>query len=145
MPTEYWTRPIEGQNNYWYTIASNWLGQPYIIGAGSAYIGGEQPDGSAPTSAHIMWTKPIDYGGVVGGNNTAIPGEGYYQGLSYNPRFTNSLIMQGLLYYQEPWGNAGTGGDYVAVDLRTGQEQWRVNTTATGISLVPIIWLSLLF
>jgi hypothetical protein len=137
LPTEYWTRPIEGQNNYWYTIASNWLGQPYIIGAGSAYIGGEQPDGSAPTSAHIMWTKPIDYGGVVGGNQTAIPGEGYYQGLSYNPRFTNSLIMQGLLYYQEPWGNAGTGGDYVAVDLRTGQEQWRVNTTATGTSLVP--------
>jgi hypothetical protein len=137
LPTEYWARPIEGQNNYWYTIASNWLGQPYIVGAGSAYIGGEQPDGSAPTSAHIMWTKPIDYGGVVGGNKTAIPGEGYYQGLSYNPRFTNSLIMQGLLYYQEPWGNAGTGGDYVAVDLRTGQEQWRVNTTATGTSLVP--------
>jgi hypothetical protein len=137
LPTEYWTRPIEGQNNYWYTIASNWLGQPYIIGAGSAYIGGEQPDGSAPTSAHVMWTKPIDYGGVVGGNKTAIPGESYYQGLSYNPRFTNSLIMQGLLYYQEPLGNAGTGGDYVAVDLRTGQEQWRVNTTATGISLVP--------
>jgi hypothetical protein len=137
LPTEYWTRPIEGQNNYWYTVASNWLGAPYIQGAGSAYIGGEQTDGSAPTSAHIMWTKPIDYGGVVGGNDTAIPGEGYYQGLSYNPRFTNSLIIQGLLYYQEPWGNAGTGGDYVAVDLRTGQEQWRVNTTATGVSLVP--------
>jgi hypothetical protein len=137
LPTEYWTRPIEGQNNYWYTVASNWLGQPYIIGAGSAYIGGEQPDGSAPSSAHVMWTKPIDYGGVVGGSKTAVPGEGYYQGLSYNPRFTNSLIMQGLLYYQEPLGNAGTGGDYVAVDLRTGQEQWRVNTTATGTSLVP--------
>ena len=25
LPTEYWTRPIEGQNNDWYTIASNWL------------------------------------------------------------------------------------------------------------------------
>ena len=26
LPTEYWTRPIEGQNTNWYTIASNWLG-----------------------------------------------------------------------------------------------------------------------
>jgi len=137
LPTEYWTRPIEGQNNYWFTIASNWLGAPYILGAGSAYIGGEQTEGSAPNSAHIMWTNPINYGGVVGGNRTSVPGEAYYQGLSYNPRFTNALIMQGLLYYQEPWGNSGTGGDYVAVDLRTGEEQWRVNTTATGVSLVP--------
>ncbi|HLN89262.1 MAG TPA: hypothetical protein VK253_04285, partial [Candidatus Binatia bacterium] len=28
LPTEYWTRPIEGQNTYWYTLASNWLGSP---------------------------------------------------------------------------------------------------------------------
>ncbi len=26
LPTEYWTRPIEGQNTNWYSIASNWLG-----------------------------------------------------------------------------------------------------------------------
>jgi len=25
LPTEYWTRPIEGQNTEWYRIASNWL------------------------------------------------------------------------------------------------------------------------
>ncbi len=25
MPTEYWTRPIEGQNDQWYTVSSNWL------------------------------------------------------------------------------------------------------------------------
>jgi len=137
LPTEYWTRPIEGQNNYWFTIASNWLGAPYVQGAGMAYIGGQQLDGSAPTSAHIMWTKVLDFGGVVGGNDTAIPGEGYYQGLSYNTRFTNALVMQGLLYYQEPWGNSGSGGDYVAVDLRTGAEQWRINPSATGTNLVP--------
>ena len=29
------------------------------------------------------------------------------------------------------------GGDYVAVDLRTGAEQWRINATATGVNLVP--------
>jgi hypothetical protein len=137
LPTSYWTYPIEGQNNYWYTIASNWLGAPYILGAGTADPGGQQPYGSAPTSAHIMWTRVDGYGGIVGGNNTNIPGEAYYSGLSYNPRFNNPLIMQGVLYYQEAYGNSGTGGPYVAINLKTGQELWSTNVTATGVSLVP--------
>lgn len=76
-----------------------------------------------------MWTKPIQFGGVVGGNDTTVPGEMYYAGLSYNIRFSNPLIMQGILYYQEPYGNGGTGGDYVAVNLQTGKEVWRINAT----------------
>ncbi|HLC01166.1 MAG TPA: PQQ-binding-like beta-propeller repeat protein [Candidatus Bathyarchaeia archaeon] len=139
LPSEYWTRPIEGQNTDWYSVASNWLGTPYIPGANAAFgiPGAYQPDGSAPNSAHIMWTKPIAYGGVVGGNSTTYTGEMYYQGGSYNIRYANPLIMHGTLFYQEPYGNSGVGGDYVAVDLRTGEELWRVNTTATGINLVP--------
>ena len=84
-----------------------------------------------------MWTKQIQYGGVVGGSNTTVPGEMYYQGGSYNVRWNNPIIMQGALFYQEPYGNSGTGGDYVSVDLRTGKELWRINATATGVSLVP--------
>jgi outer membrane protein assembly factor BamB len=147
LPTEYWTRPIEGQNTYWYTVASNFLGTPYILGAAAAYgiPGAYQPDGSAPNSAHVMWTKPIQYGGVVGGSKTAVPGEMFYSGLSYNVRFANPIIMYGVLYYQEPFGNTpgsgglfgGVGGDYVAVNLQTGKELWRVNASATGIALVP--------
>ena len=64
--------------------------------------GAVQPDGSAPNSAHIMWSKPIQYGGIVGGNHTTIAGEMYYTGLSYNSRYNNPLIMQGTLFYQEP-------------------------------------------
>jgi outer membrane protein assembly factor BamB len=52
--------------------------------------------------------------------------------------------MQGMLFYQEPYGNAGgsgglfgTGGDYVAVNLQTGQEEWRIDPAATGTMLVP--------
>jgi outer membrane protein assembly factor BamB len=139
LPTEYWTRPIEGQNTYWFTLASNWLAGPFIIGSGAGYgiPGAYQPDGAAPNSAHVMWTKPIQYGGVVGGNDTAVQGEAFYSGLSYNTRFANPIIMYGTLYYAEPWGNGAGGGDYVAVNLQTGQELWRVNTTATGVSLVP--------
>ena len=54
-------------------------------------------------------------------------GEGYYTGSSYNPRFANAIIMQGTLFYQEPYGNSGGGGDYVSVDLQTGKENWRIN------------------
>lgn len=147
MPTEYWTRPVEGQNTYWYSIASNWLGTPYILGANPSYgpPGAYQPDGAAPNSAHIMWTKTMQFGGVVGGNDTGVPGEMYYSGLSYNARFNNPIIMQGILYYEEPQGNlggigglmGGGTGDYVAVDLQTGKEIWRVNVTATGTALIP--------
>ena len=45
--------------------------------------------------------------------------------------------MYGTLFYEEPYGNSGTGGDYVAVDLRTGKEVWRINPSATGVSIVP--------
>jgi outer membrane protein assembly factor BamB len=119
MPTEYWTRPIEGQNTYWYTLASNWLGSgsPQIIYR-------LQPDGIAPNSAHIMWTKPLQDGGVIGGGNQAIPGNMYYEGLDYNYRFNNPIIMYGRLYYQAPLGNAGTGGPVMCVDLRTGETLW---------------------
>ena len=140
LPTEYWTRPIEGQNTDWYKISSNWLGEPYItsgvaVGGGTAgnYFARVQPDGTAPNSAHILWSKPIQDGGVVGGNVSKIPGEMYYSGGSYNTRFSNALIMYGRLYYQEPYGNSGGGGDYVAVDLRTGEELWRTNTTGIGV------------
>jgi hypothetical protein len=131
LPTEYWTRPIEGQNTAWYAISSNWLGTPYIIGGGAPFgmPGGVQPDGIAPNSPHIMWTKPIQYGGVVGGDNVGVQGNTFYTGGSYNVRYSNPLIMYGTLYYQEPYGNSGGGGDYVAVDLRTGEELWRIDPT----------------
>ncbi len=138
LPSEYWTRPIEGQNTAWYQVASNWLGSPYVQGANSPYghPGAVQAEGTAPNSAHVMWSKSIQYGGVVGGES-GIPGEAYFEGGSYQVRWTTPLVMYGTLFYEEPYGNSGTGGDYVAVDLRTGKEVWRINASATGVSLVP--------
>src|SRR3989304_2991175 len=71
LPTEYWTRPIEGQNTDWYTISSNWL-------SGSHIFERFQPDGAAPNSPHIMWSKPIKDGGVVGGTREGVSGNTYY-------------------------------------------------------------------
>jgi outer membrane protein assembly factor BamB len=71
-------------------------------------------------------------GGVVGGNPYDVSGKTYYMGGSYNVRFTEAIVMNGRLSYMEPWANSGSGGDYVCVDLRTGEELWRINVTSTG-------------
>jgi outer membrane protein assembly factor BamB len=120
LPTEYWTRPIEGENTDWWTISSNWLGSytPQITQSRFQY------DGGAPSSAHVMWTKPLQDGGVVGGSNNAVPGNMYYQGLDYNYRFNNPIIMYGRLYYELPFGNNAGGGGIMCVDLRTGEQVW---------------------
>jgi hypothetical protein len=122
LPTEYWTRPIEGQNVAWVSIASNYL-RPF----GAAYSFGSerfQPDGTAPNSAHIMWTKPINSGGIVGGSNVGVESATFYTGLSYNTRFNHPIIMYGRLYYELPYGNSGSGGGFMCVDLRTGETIW---------------------
>ena len=122
LPTEYWARPIEGQNKDWYTISSNYLSTPAIVGR-------VQPDGSAPNSGHIMWTKPLSNGGVVGGTNTVTNGMTYYDGTAYEQKFTNSIIMNGKLYYDLPRSDIGTGSGYVCVDLQTGETLFWQNMT----------------
>jgi outer membrane protein assembly factor BamB len=122
LPTEYWTRPIEGQNTAWYTIASNWLGSPQIVGK-------YQPGGAAPNTAHIVWTKPLQFGGVVGGVNTGIDGVTFYDGTAYEGVFSNPLILYGRLYYPLPLSDATTGGGYISVDLTTGETLWVQNYT----------------
>ncbi|MEM2108859.1 MAG: hypothetical protein QXL10_06230, partial [Candidatus Bathyarchaeia archaeon] len=120
LPAEYWTRPIEGQNTDWWTISSHWLGRTH-----PSIVQMYQPAGTAPNSPHIMWTKPIDEGGVVGGTNVGVEGNMFYSGLAYNPRFAEPIIMNGRLFFELPFMNSGTGGGWMCVDLRTGAEIWR--------------------
>ncbi len=126
LPTEYWTRPIDGQNLDWYTISSHWLRGEYF--GSFALPGGRlnlwQRDGTGPNTGHIMWTMPVEFGGVVGGTNVRVNGSTYYSGGSYEGRFGDAIIMQGRLYFTMPLGHSGGGGDYVCVDLRTGEVIW---------------------
>ena len=126
LPTEYWTRPIEGQNTDWYTISSNWL-------SGSHIVERFQPDGAAPNSPHIIWSKPIKDGGVVGGSREGVSGNTYYSGMAYQAAFDNPIIMYDRLYYAEPRYQTGTGDGYKAVDLRTGEELWSVKRSAANL------------
>jgi outer membrane protein assembly factor BamB len=124
LPSGYWTRPIDGQNTNWATVASNWL-------SGSAIKTRYQPDGDAPGSAHVMWTRPIQFGGVVGGSTTLPNGITFYDGTNYENKFGNPIILYGRLYYTIPRSNSQPGGfndviggGYVCVDLQTGEELW---------------------
>jgi len=129
MPTNYWTRPIYGENTNWYTISSNWLGSgsPQIAGytSSSTYHG----DAVGPLTSHIMWTQPIQQGGVVGGNEyTTAQGVGYFEGSCYIGRFSNPIIVDGYLYYNGPVGfTGGSNGPLNCVNLQTGQLVWSSN------------------
>ncbi len=121
IPTDYWTNPISqpGHQN-WQFISGDWLAAT-IPGANINDF--TQP----PTTAHIAWTKPINFGGS-GGQPSAIAsgGDNYYSYLSYEGMFTPPIVMGGVLYY-----NTANPPEYgwTAVDLRTGQQLWYNNGT----------------
>jgi len=134
LPTAYWTRPIYGENPNWYTVSSNWLGDgaPGYTGfAGTYNLGGngEQLAGASDVvgslTGHIMWTQAIELGGVVGGNQTSIAGDTYFEGSAYNQRYVNPIIVGGMLYYNPPVSFAGANsGNLTCVDLTTGKVLW---------------------
>jgi hypothetical protein len=129
LPTEYWTRPIFGEDYNWYTLGSHWLYGNYLGTFQQSGMNLWQQGGEGPDSSHIVWTTPLEDGGVVGGINTGITGATYYSGGSYEGRFQNALIVGGRLYYKAPLGDAVStaatgGGSYVCRDLRTGEILW---------------------
>lgn len=134
LPTEFWTRPIFGENSQWWTISSNWLGSG-MPGYG-AMNGPNQrqfaPDAVGSKTAHIMWTVPNgQIGGVVGGNLANVPGDTWFEGTAYSQRYVNPIIVNGRIYYQEPLGLTGSAGFFggnagpiVCRDLITGEKIW---------------------
>jgi outer membrane protein assembly factor BamB len=121
LPTDYWNRPIYGENREWASIGGNWLMRGYD---------GNQlnfnPYTTAPNTAHIVWTKPIAFGGIVGGGSDLA----YYSSLSYEEMLYNPIIINGRLYYNNPciprYG-------FYCVDLRTGQDVWFKNGTGNYV------------
>jgi hypothetical protein len=124
LPTQYWTRPIYGENPYWWSISSNWLGSG-TPGYKSSTTVNPATDNVGPQTSHIMWTKPLQSGGVVGGNNFAIAGDTYMEGSAYSNRYINPIILDGKIYYKEPISVANpSGGPLDCVDLQTGALIW---------------------
>jgi hypothetical protein len=60
--------------------------------AGSAFTA----EGTVPNSAHVLWTKPLSFGGLVGG----VDGPAFYHdGRSYEYWFKPPVIINGRVYY----------------------------------------------
>jgi hypothetical protein len=140
VPTEYWTRPIEGQNDQWYTVSSNWMNNAHDADNGGTE-NRYQPDGIAPNSPHILWTRPTEDNGIVGGKNDGRTGTGnaFNAGSQYQPRFNNQVIMYGRLYFTPNTVYSGTSQLLDCVDLKTGELLYEIDTTElTGRSNVPI-------
>jgi len=103
-----------------------------------------QTGGTGPNSGHILWTKPLEFGGVVGGEEYSIADVTYYSGGSYEGRFGGTIILGGRLYVALPLGHSGGGGGYACYDLKTGALMWYrsdlnayVNNSATTSTLIP--------
>jgi len=158
LPAEYWTRPIYGENTDWWSISSNWLGAGapnyggYSNAGADASRGGQggmavfPGDAIGPLTSHVMWTKPLQSGGVVGGDNFNIQGQTFFDGSAYLIRYDNPIILDGMLFYTEPVSFTNTGynqaphsgyGPVVCVDLRTGEEIWsRTDVFALSFGLI---------
>ncbi len=121
LPTEYWSRPVDPQLRSWYSIAGNWVERP----ANSFVLYNDD----APETAHVLWAKPLTTGGLAGGllGPGMVPA-GSETGDAYSGYFINSVILNGILYYNKDDEYAGSRG-IVALDLRTGEELWRINNT----------------
>ncbi|MCL1965864.1 MAG: PQQ-binding-like beta-propeller repeat protein [Candidatus Bathyarchaeota archaeon] len=134
-PDQYWTRPIDAQLREWWSIAGSWVAKP-----NNAFA----PYNDAPKSAHILWSMPIGdtMGGLSGGDNGMIA---YQDGDAYEGKFTNNIIISGVLYYNR-YVAASPTQTIVAVDLHTGKTLWERSYDFGGsrISTGQILtWLSL--
>jgi hypothetical protein len=152
LPTQYWSRPIYGEGTDWWAISSDWLGSGSPVPAGYTNSPTYHGDAVGPLTSHVMWTKSLQYGGVVGGNpfvaggsspgNGGVQGAQYFEGTSYQPRFVNPIIICGHLYYTEPVSFTGpSSGPTDCVDLRTGQVLWsRTDVPPLSFGYIYNLW-----
>jgi len=131
LPDEYWTRPIYATNWDWGELGANWFG----IGGSGRYdaTGNLQLYGTAPNSPHIMWTKPLS--GFFGGQPGApIPSD---QGTQFSSTsgvatYFTPIILNGILYYNQHYGDQFLVDGWEAVDIRTGETLWSKPAGVTG-------------
>ncbi len=151
LPTQYWTHPIYGEGTDWWAISSNWLGSSSPLLAGYTSSSLFRGDAIGPLTSHVMWTKPLQFGGVVGGNpfvaggtnpNRAVQGVMYFEGSSYEPRYVNPIVIDGYIYYTEVVSFTGpSAGPTDCVDLRTGQVLWsRTDVPPLSFGYIYNLW-----
>ena len=130
---DYWERPLYAENRELWEQGSNWLMAAYDLtsrsfDSGSAFA----PNNKAPNSAHILWKRPLTFGGLIG---SEIPDVAYYQGLSYEtmlslgPFSAGLIILNGRIYYNTP---LPPKYGFYCVDLYTGETIFYKNDSTTA-------------
>jgi hypothetical protein len=151
LPTDYWDRPINHENRDWWRISGNWL---WDAMTSRSSTGSVNLYTTAPNTAHIVWTKEITFGGIVGGEFGSM---GYYTGMTYESKWGGMdgtpIIMNGRLYYNTRLGSSAWQG-LACIDLRTGEEIWWKNGTTVSLGqlydyespnqhgIIPYLWKS---
>ena len=135
LPTDYWTRPIPPEYRDWWSIAGNfpWFGpgggpmwdtlypntNTYRMGISREPLARFAPWVQAPNSAHIVWKRQNDLGGLIGGD----VGTQTIEGSSGYP----TIILSGRAYQAvskvSPTG-PGSQTYWQCYDIRTGQLYW---------------------
>ena len=134
-PTSYWTRPINAENTNWYMIGGNWLGLGTAGGGTTGMYnitGNYNPYTFAPDTAHILWTLPETFGGMIGGEFGGSSSNGNFYSTRQYERLFLPIIMSGILYYTVNPGSTQTPTGWAAVDLKTGKTLWTNNAANNG-------------
>jgi hypothetical protein len=130
LPTSWWQTPVNAQNvNLWYSLTGNWLGLGNIFSGNTGnynFNGNYNPYTTAPKTAHILWTKPAAFGGVLGGEFGGDTTSNYYSTSQYEPKFA-PVIINGVLYYTQYPGSSTNPSDTIAIDLFTGKTLWTLD------------------
>jgi len=136
LPTEYWTRPINSLNWAWGAqVASNWLGLDatgFCSTGKYDATGNFQPYGTAPNTAHILWSKSTRNGGQPGGPITSDQRSQFSSTSVVINMFDGTIVMNGIAYYTLYASWTGTPVSWEAVDLRTGELVWSRSAGITG-------------
>jgi len=134
LPNEYWTRPIYSLNWNWGELGANWFGMmapAFMTTGGYDATGNLQPYGSAPNTAHIMWSKSTHFGGQPG---APIPSDKstQYSSTSVVINYFEPIILNGILYYTQFASLSTNIISWEAVDIRTGETLWSRSAGETG-------------
>lgn len=130
LPTEYWSRPINAQIREWSQIAGSWPAVPP-----GRFV---KANDNAPETAHLLWTKPLSIGGLVGGDLEGMGGPvAYENGAAYEQKFGAPVVLGGILFYNrfEERAEPRIEQEVVAVNLHTGEEMWTRNWNNTRVDI----------
>ena len=123
LPTSYWTRPIQSGNGLWSTISGNWLGLGIHSFANSGRYnntGNYNPYSDAPLAPHIIWTNPVAFGGLTGGEFGGSDTSNFYSTSQYEPKWA-PIIMNGIMYYTNYPTSINNPTGWTALNLKTGE------------------------